>query len=633
MKKIFSLFAFLYLSIIAVSAQTIGEIRFEGLKRTNQNYLLKMSGISVGGNWNESIKASVISKLTALNKIIEKVEITESVNDSNDESSVVKIAESDNENNMITVTITVYEKFSFIIIPFLTYSNKAGIKPRIIFRNYNLGGYGKYFGAKAAFSGDDSLDFSVEYKDYQFLNRDDMTLSVDAIFETSAPNYIVTDYAPDLKPIGSTSWDEERWNDENVTEFNLYGLYGYRLPWRNAQFYANARFIYQYIHEWDDKSDDYHYEVPIHKFIPSTAASLSIPIAEHFEITPWVSFGYRLEHNEEKGVLINGKSQYTMLGRYSMFYTPYFNTKFSVPFKEIGLTYSVQPAFQLYIGDHRMKTSRDFLDFGLRDLFNECALNFSLNNSISRSGTLAKGLTYNVGLSNTISQRFFHYKTAYSSGSVKNDTLIYYIDKENPWRSVENTIQIQTHFTYKMDYNFYKRHLFALKFRLFYYYNGVNTKDDYKGIDEKIYSPVWRAVWEQDTDYEMFENVGDFTGYAGGMLNLGYRLPLFTFKTPNFLGITMKKELIWDANLLFFIDMGLAQNYGEIMRDSDYKDYIINRDLLHLCPGLGTGIKLEVAPRFIPIKATVSLGVDVYKMLKTKNFNSNLVFTIGIDNQ
>lgn len=612
MKKVFFLFVFLYLSIIAVSAQVIGEIRFEGLKRTNQNYLMKMTGISVGGNWNDSIKASVISKLTALDKIIEKVEI----------------AEANSENDTVIVTITVHEKYSFLIVPFFTYSNKAGIKPRVIYRNYNLGGYGKYLGVKGAFSCDDSLDFSVDYKDYQFLNRDDMTLSVDTSFGTSAPNYAVTDYAPGLAPIGSTSWTDERWNDENVTEFNFYGLYGYKLPWRNAQFYANAKFVYEYIAAWDDENDDEHYEVPIHKFIPSTAASLSIPIAEHFEITPWLGFTYQLVHNEKKEALINEDlSAFDFLGQYLMYYIPYFNTKFSVPFKGIGLTYSVTPAIQFYIGNHRVKTSLDFTDFGLREFFNECALNFSLNNSVSRSGTLAKGLTYEIGLSNTIHQRFFHYKTAYEQSSA------WYIDKENPWRSVENTIKVETHFTYKLNYNIYKRHLFAMKFRLFYYYNGMNTKDDYKGINERIYSPVKRNVWEQNLDYEMFENVGDFTGYAGGMINLGYRLPLFTFKTPNFLGITMKRELTWDADLSFFIDMGLAQNYGEIMRDSDYSDYIINHDLLHLCPGFGTGIKLDVAPRFIPIKASVSLGVDLYKMLKTKNFNSNLVFTIGIDNQ
>ena len=78
MKKVCLLFVFLCLSIIGVSAQTIGEIRFEGLKQTNQNYLLKVAGISVGGNWNNSIKSSVVSKLTALDKIVEKVEITES---------------------------------------------------------------------------------------------------------------------------------------------------------------------------------------------------------------------------------------------------------------------------------------------------------------------------------------------------------------------------------------------------------------------------------------------------------------------------------------------------------------------------------------------------------------------------
>lgn len=615
MKKVFFLIAFLYLSIIAVFAQTIGEIRFEGLKRTNQNYLLKMAGISVGGNWNESIKASVISKLASLNKIIEKVEVTEA----------------NSEDDTVIVTITVHEKYSFLIVPFFTYSNKAGIKPRIIYRNYNLGGYGKYLGVKGAFSCDDSLDFSVDYKDSQFLNRDDMTLSVEAGFETSALNYIVTDYAPDLAPIGSTSWDlksDPRWNDENVTEFNLYGLYGYKLPWRNAQFYVNARFVYEYIAAWDDEGDDYHYEVPIHKIIPSTAASLLIPIAEHFEITPWFSFAYRLEHNEEKESLVNEDlSAFDFLGQYLMYYTPYFHTKFSVPFKEIGLTYSITPAIQFYIGNHRVKTSLDFTDFGLRDFFNECALNFSLNNSVSRSGTLAKGLTYEIGLSNTIHQRFFHYKTAYEQGNT------WYIDNENPWKSVENTIQVQTHLSYKMNYAIYKRHLFAIKFRLFYYYNGMNTKDDYKGINERKFSPVTRMVWEQDTDYEMFENVGDFTGYAGGMLNIGYRLPLFTFKTPNFLGITMKRELIWDADLFFFTDIGLAQNYGEIMKDSDYSDYIINRNLLHLCPGFGAGIKLEVAPRFIPVKAAVSLGADIYKMVKEKNFNSNLVFTIGIDNQ
>ena len=611
MKKVFSLFIFLCLSVIAVSAQTIGEIRFEGIKRTNQNYLLKMVGLSVGGNWNESIKSSAISKLTALDKIVEKVEITES----------------EGQNDTVIVTINIQEKYSFLVVPFFTYGNKAGIKPRVIFRNYNLGGYGKYLGIKGAFSCDDSLDFSVDYKDNQFLNRDDMTLSVEAAFETSAPNYAVTDYAPGLAPIGATSWTEERWNDENVTEFSLYGLYGYKLPWRSAQFYANAKFVYEYIAAWDDKSDDYYYEVPIHRIMPSTAASLLIPVAEHFEITPWLGFSYRLQHNEKSGVIIREDySAFDFLGQYLMYYSPYFNTKFSVPFKEIGLTYSFTPAFSFFIGDHKVKTSLDFTDFGLEYFFNECALNFSLNNTISRNGTLAKGLTYNIALSNTIHQRFFHYKTAYEKGTS------WFVD-DNPWKSVENTIQVETHLTYKMNYNFYKRHLFALKFRLFYYYNGMNTDDDYKPIDESIYSSVTRKVWEQDVDYEMFENVGDFTGYAGGMLNLGYRLPLFTFKTPNFLGLTMKRELVWDADLSFFVDVGLAQNYGEIMRDGDYKDYIINRDLLHLCPGLGAGIKLEVAPRFIPVKAVVSLGMDLYKMLKEKNFNSNLVFTIGIDNQ
>ena len=100
-----------------------------------------------------------------------------------------------------------------------------------------------------------------------------------------------------------------------------------------------------------------------------------------------------------------------------MYYYPYFNTKFSVPFKEIGLTYSFTPAFGFYIGDHKAKTSLDFTDFGLRYFFNECALNFSLNNTISRNGTLAKGLTYNIALSNTIHQRFFHYKTAYQQST------------------------------------------------------------------------------------------------------------------------------------------------------------------------------------------------------------------------
>ena len=93
MKKVFSLFIFLCLSVIAVSAQTIGEIRFEGIKRTNQNYLLKMVGLSVGGNWNESIKSSAISKLTALDKIVEKVEITES----------------EGQNDTVIVTINIQE--------------------------------------------------------------------------------------------------------------------------------------------------------------------------------------------------------------------------------------------------------------------------------------------------------------------------------------------------------------------------------------------------------------------------------------------------------------------------------------------------------------------------------------------
>ena len=33
----------------------------------------------------------------------------------------------------------------------------------------------------------------------------------------------------------------------------------------------------------------------------------------------------------------------------------------------------------------------------------------------------------------------------------------------------------------------------------------MNTDDDYKPIDESIYSSVTRKVWEQDVDYEMFE--------------------------------------------------------------------------------------------------------------------------------
>ena len=122
MKKVFSLFIFLCLSVIAVSAQTIGEIRFEGIKRTNQNYLLKMVGLLVGGNWNESIKSSAISKLTALDKIVEKVEITES----------------EGQNDTVIVTINIQEKYSFLVVPFFTYGNKAGIKPRVIFRNYNF---------------------------------------------------------------------------------------------------------------------------------------------------------------------------------------------------------------------------------------------------------------------------------------------------------------------------------------------------------------------------------------------------------------------------------------------------------------------------------------------------------------
>lgn len=607
-----------FFTIFLVNAEpnrnVIKEIKVVGLKSTNRDYVLKTANLKVGGNWSESVRKGAIAKITSsLRKIIEEVAITSQL-----------------EEDGVVVTLTIREKVSFIVVPFFTYGNQSGIKPKVIFRHYNLGGYGKYLGAKMEFVPTDFFSVSGEYVDGNFLNRDDMNFKVSARFETSIPNYYVTDYVKDLPPLGATNWNGTRWNEENLTLFTFSANYSYRLPWRDAVFSTNAYFWYSWMEDTDDAGDKL--KVPINIITPVISAGLAIPITEHFTVTPNVGFSYRLEQNEleRRSVLHNtGEWKYSA-GEFFNYYIPRFQLSLGFPFRSIGLTYAITGGTNYFYGDHYSKGQKDYSQPQLSSYYKEHAVNFILTNTISRNVTLAPGLTNGFSISNTIHQRVFHYNDQYKGyqGTYQGERVTY-----REWKSVENTLRTITNFNYNFNYNFFKEHAFALKLNIFYYFNDVNTKDDYKAMNEAVYSATDRIIREVDSDYMMFENVGDFIGYAGGMLNLSYKLPLFNFKTPNFLSFQLKRALEWDAALYFFVDLGLAQNYPEVMKDGDYKSYIINRNALYLCPGLAAGVRLEVVPKFIPVKVGVSVGLDLYKMIKTKNVSANIVFTIGIDNQ
>lgn len=604
MKHKFFLLILLFTAFMAQSLPVIESINFEGNEHTSSTFLLQLSGLHVGDKWDATKKNEVLSRINGRTSIIETSELHEIYDDA---------------NNTVTITINIREKLSMILIPFFTYSNSGGFTPKIIFRHYNIAGWGKYLGTKLEFKPTGSLGLFFTYKDFGFLNYENLHFTFDISAKSSTPNYNITS----IKPIGVFDYPENaRWNpeDENIIKpsFEI----KYQNPTSKFQINSKLSFEYEGLYESDPA-------VPTRRYFrPNFFVGTTIPITPYFEFL--TSFKYEQESIQREKKQLNYFVEYGNTIDY--YYTlaneinPIYKIGVGFPNMTEALNININFVTSFTRNLDVFITSHEFDVANTHKKRNEYFLDLGLETNFSKRFYYNPNLSNSISLSHSFMQRVFDY----------DDTCLNYLGEDSdyqPWKDVNNTFTTSIWLTNQLDYKFFKRHHFSFKFQLFYYYNDVNTYLREHKTNAKTIAQVEKWIYDYDEDFVLGENLGYYQGYAGAIIHLFYRIPFASFTTPSFIAFRVDRELFWDVFFTLFIDAGLSQNYSNTHpRFAPY--YLkLGTDKLNLLPALYAGVKLEVIPKFMPALVAVELSADIYRIIRAKSLSGKIGFSFGIDNQ
>lgn len=180
-------------------------------------------------------------------------------------------------------------------------------------------------------------------------------------------------------------------------------------------------------------------------------------------------------------------------------------------------------------------------------------------------------------------------------------------------------------FQFDLAYNLYlpiySEHVYKMRLWVF---GRVNQTKVYTSAGESYYNdPNYLDYWFR---VDRTSKIGYFGGFAGILMNLEYKMPLFVIDTAKFFNYSFGKEFIWKVYWHFYIDCGLAVNSSSYTKDGNRYTYD-GLNNLHLVPAMTIGTAFKVYPRFVPVVATLEISYNIDgKLLINKNDFASYLF-------
>lgn len=657
--------SFFVLNIFSQNKLIVGKITFEGLKRTDPDYLIKQITLNIGDEWNNEKKEEITSQLLKIAKIIEEAEVSERMIDDKNVEIIIKII----------------EKSAFLIIPYFSYSNSRGLIPKAVFRYFNVGGYSKYIKSKVEFVPTESLNFNLRYEDPAVMEKPNINYYIDGWFKTSVLNYFANvnfiDNNPSnttikwIRPIGSFGNDgSQRWNRDLFYEVETTFGYEYVLPDFNYKFKPKISFLFRRVQERVDKHNDFVLDEIVQQtqIRPKIDFSTTFPIGDTgVEIVPVFYTSYEHYFGEDNFSDEYKESNYK---DYSWLYsvgTFKIGQKLSVPILIKIASATLTPYVDFVYQKNNFYAHKSYTDYIMLDYYNQ---NYDIRENISDSVDYYLGLIFDKSLDfkNTyhrfkvqgeFTQRIFgHYavKSLVEDGKVETHdfedpitgdyiTTKKYYNREYDTQTLYYLYypRFFFQFSYWFDVTFLKNHVFKFRSRLFAKFND-------------------RFEWD---NYELRDDADDLVpgrikGWAGWFLHFKYEIPLFEVKTPRWLTKSIKRQQKWGVFWDIYIDMGLAQNNEpDIVWDTYDKDekvkffrkeydsivsgwtddqvadigsvyyiktsYTLDKDYLHLYPALAVGTNIRILPRFWPIEFRFTIAGSIWQIIRDKEITGRSV--------
>lgn len=504
---------------------------------------------------------------------------------------------------------------AFLPFLFAKYSNSDGVQPKLIFRHYNVAGWGKYLKSHLEFIPTDNLNLYLLYDDKEVMNNPNISYKIETTYKTSIINYYANydeqngnsrDTAPFGVFNGSPDLLEAKWNDELFLQGIFKTNFVFFIPNYKISIKPSLTLDYKYILA-DDSLD----QVPGHIINPITSINFSIPIKKVY-YQPTFDANYKL-------TLGNGGIKYDIadtliptISRQNYLVKNAALDELSLKTKQL-FSFSI-PTIKATIQPH----------FGLEYTLNTWyKYHYYYDKSLTMSPTmhvnhldLLLGLNFIKNFNYKKTRHTFKLTALYTQCLVGPLTVVkkYWMNnrREDPYITVHrysNSFQLNFDFYYTFNLTFLKKHNFIMKWHLIANYNDL---------------------YEHSDGYKIGIQPGDLYGWLGVITNFKYTLPLFTLKTPRWGSFNVDKVLNWEVFWDFYIDAGLLVNDTEEIRNYDdagetYNSYTINYNNLHLYPALGVGTSIRVKPKFIVTEIQLDIGLDIYKAYKYRSIDGGTI--------
>lgn len=623
--KFFLFVLFIFFPLFIFSQDTvkqdilINSIEVNGLKKTNLDYFFKIIPIKKGDVWDEKKKEELEKELDDMEDII----------------SSYTINEEDLVDNNVNLILNIKEKGAFILIPFATYSSSKGLKPQVIFRYYNLGGYRKKLISEIEFYPTESLNIILKYKDPDVLNNKKFSYELNTDFRFSTLNYFANydfenkKYKLGTVPIGVIGGNPfGPWNDEHFIKIKFGGKLNYTFS-NDIKIKPNFKIEYEKIFEKLEKVKlDTFKELAAAKNVdeqyarnnlgsdiinPKIGLDLMIPFKKkNVSFVPKFNLEYKLSLGEEKLKSFEELEEEAEEEGEEIIYLDILQDKFFgnaydslKPEIKLGFTFNiprVNAKVKPYTGlIYEKITSYDYV----RATASSPA---SLNPTSSKSEPTSHfiDLLFGVDFDKKITFKKGYHKfgvDAEYKQRVLGDTTI-----KRDWgtKIIPFFFSSVFFFNYELDLNVFKLHRYKMELEFFATYNQL------------------RAF----SKYDVGKKPGKMEGFLGIAGNLKYELPLFYVSTPKLVTKSMKRELNWQVYWDFYIDFGLA--FTDIADDP----FTLDQNFLHLYPALGVATGIRVIPQFLPIEIELVIGADAYNIVRTKALNGgNIVIEFAINDK
>ncbi len=662
------------------TARIISDIQIVNNIYTNSRFIIDSIGVAKGDRYSPEAIRLIKTKLSSMKDIIQSVKIIESI---------------DLDQN-IKLTIDINEKFPILLIPFFTYSNSTGIKPKIIIRHYNLAGYRKYLSAKieympkselflwAKFSenadtlpdriGIDEFENDVlkkltdqneinflkisydlddgGYKLLYSLTDEDKTklksifdkilfgkkssYSIEANLGTSIPNY----YISGIPPLGVFGGNDGtgRWSTNAYINGYAKGHISFQIPDTSANLTMKFGMDEYRLSLIPDKNNPNTFIGTKHLLIPYYSLSgLIFDDKINASYTP--SFSIKYTGGTINYSIGDNIHRFDIRGGISMNY----------PFFKTGLR--IIPYFDLV---YLVGINRDFNSDLLMPNFNSDYLvsktGVELSIPITEiNATITPGISFTFTRNSTISnEKLSNYlndiDTAINSGiiniyasfsrvikqkNITNETIfrvsynqpLFNISEKKNTPAVISPPELVNFsagavLTNNFEWKYFKEQRFLMSWIVFANYNSVQA---------------FGGSYDSSSYRILLNDITYIRGWAGAICKLQLAIPFFYFTTTRFFTKAPDKELNWQIDWLFFINAGLSLNDTEIVIGST--KYTIPVRVLHLLPSITIGTSIRLYPKFMASFLRIDIGLDIYRILKTRGFSGglSLVFNIGDD--